>query len=52
VFIVFLVCFFRIEHVRKYGTGIGSHLRFGRLLVQETRYPCDISVVSVPLTVR
>jgi len=50
VFIVFLVCFFRIEQVGRCGTGVGSHLRLDLWVVQEIRYVCYISVLSVPIT--
>jgi hypothetical protein len=47
VFVVFLVYFFRIELV---GRCVGSHLRLGLWLVQQNRYACYISVLSVPIT--
>ena len=50
MFVAFLVCFFRIEHVGRCATGVGSHLRLGLWLVQEIRNACYISVLSVPIT--
>ena len=47
MFVVFLVCLFRIELV---GRCVGSHLRLGLWLVQQNRYACYVCVLSVPIT--
>ena len=48
LFIVLLLYLgFRIELV---GRCVGSHLRLGLWLFQETRYACYVSVLSMPIT--